>query len=538
MLKGISLGLVLCATAALAKPPRLVIFVSVDSLGAESFLRNKPRYKAGFAKVLNEGAFFPVMKYDVAECVTAVGHTTLVTGANPWRHGIVSNRVLNRTTGKLEAVFADPGHPVLEAPIGADDVSPQNLLAETLSDHLRQTTWMRGKSVAISGKGRAAIAMAGRLGDAWWFHEQVGRFVTGTWYRKETPAWVKAFNDKKLPDAYHAKMWTLLADAKEYFGEDDRPFESEWYGLGKIFPHPLNGGLPSPGQASYSALASSPMMNDVMLEFAKAAIDGEQLGKDDVPDLLSISFSAVDRSYHLYGPSSWETQDQMARFDKTLADLIAVGEKAAGGKQNFLLVVSGDHGGAALPEEWASVGLDGVRVPPANIQKAVNDELQSRFGIANAVVAMEETDIYLDLKAIADKKLDASLVRRAAAQVVMKQADVAVAVARDDLEAGDGNGLVKAIRTGFHPDRSGDVLMVLRPFHVLESEPKGTSHGTPYSYDSQVPLLMYGRGVKPGQYTGSAHVVDIAPTVATLMEMSEPSSSEGRVLSEAVQLVR
>ncbi len=519
-----------------AKPPRLTVFISVDSLGSDVLQRNRFRFKSGFSRLLNEGAVYPAARYELVETVTGIGHATLSTGAWPHRHGVVGNKVLNRSTGKLEPCFGDASHPVLEAPPGNDDVSPLNLLAETLADRLRQSTQMRGKAIAIAGKGRSSVAMAGRLGDAWWFHEQVGKFVTGTWYRKEFPTWVKTFNDRKLPDTYADKRWELLGPAKDYVGEDERPFESDWYGMTKMFPHPLSGGLASAGPQSWSALASSPMMNEVMVEFAKAAIEGEQLGKDDVPDLLSISFSALDRTYHLYGPNSWEMQDHLARLDKQLGDLLAAAEKAAGGKSNLLVVLTADHGGANIPEEWASMGLDGVRVAPANIQKALNDELEKRFALPSLVTAIEETDIYLDLKVIEGKKLDPAVVRRAAAAFLQRLPDLQTAISRDDIGLLDPAGLGKALSNSFHPERSGDVLMVLRPFHVLESEKAGTSHGTPWSYDSDVPIFLFGKSVKPGIYSSTVYPVDLAPTMSAILEMGAPASNEGVVLFEALTL--
>ncbi len=536
MSRALLVALLVLSTASLAKPPKLTLFISVDALGSDVLLRHRTRFKAGFARLLNEGAFVPAARYEIAECVTGIGHATMVTGTWPWRHGVVGNKVLNRATGKLEACFADAAHPILEAPAGNDDVSPVNLLAETLSDRLRASTQLRGKALAISGKGRAAVAMAGRLGEAWWFHEQVGKFVTGTWYRKEFPAWVKAFNDKKLPDGYHGKRWELSLPAKDYLGDDERPFESDWYGLGKTFPHPLAGGLPSPGPQSYSALASSPMMNEVLVAFARAALDGEQLGRDDVPDLLSVSFSPLDRTYHLWGPNSWEMQDHLLRLDKALGELLAAAEKAAGGKGNLVVVLTADHGGADIPEQWIALGLDAARVHPAGIQKGLNDELERRFGAPGLVLAIEEVDVYLDDKAIAAKKLDGPAVRRAAAAWLSQHPNLQAALARDDVGLLDPAGLGAALAHSFHPTRSGDVLMVMKPFHVLESEKAGTSHGTPWSYDSHVPVIFFGRGVKPGTWPLDARVTDVAPTCAALTELSAPASSDGRVLHELLAL--
>lgn len=528
----------LVSAVSAAKPPKLTLFISVDSLGTDVLQRNRGRFKYGFARLLNEGALYPAARYQIAECVTGIGHSSMVTGTWPHRHGVVGNKVLNRATGKLEACFADPTHPILDAPVAVEDVSPLNLLSETLSDRLRAATMLKGRAIAISGKGRAAVAMAGRLGDAYWFHEQVGRFVTGTWYKKEFPTWVKGFNDKKLPDGYHGKQWELTLAAKEYLGDDERPFESDWYGMGKIFPHPLSGGLPSPGPQSYSALASSPLMNEVVVEFAKAALEGEQLGKDEVPDLLSLSFSPLDRTYHLYGPTSWEMQDHLLKLDKALGELLAAAERAAGGKGNLLVVLTGDHGGANIPEEWASLGLEGLRVPPAAIQKGLNEELEKRFGAANLVAAIEEIDVYLDQKLIEAKKLDGVAVRRAAAAWLSKQPELQLGVARDDLLSVADEQLGHVLRNSFHPERSGDVLMVMKPFRVLESEKAGTSHGTPWSYDAEVPIFLFGKGVKAGQYTTPAQPIDLAPTVGTLLEIGAPASNEGRVLSDAVLLGR
>ncbi len=533
----VAAALALLAFAAEARPPRLTVMISVDALGTDVLQRNRARLKGGLARLIAEGAFVPSLRYESAECVTAVGHTTLMTGAYPWRHGVVSNKVFNRATGKLEPIFVDPNHPVLEAPLGPDDVSPERLLAETLSDRLRASTWARGKSIAIAGKARAAIAMGGRLGEAWWFHEGQGRFVTGTWYRKAVPPWARAFNERKVPDGYQQRQWELLGPAKDYAGDDDRPFESDWYGMARVFPHPLSGGLPSPGGASYSALASSPMMADVLLDFAKAAIDGEQLGRDDVPDLLSISFSSFDRVYHLYGPFSWELQDALLRFDKTLGELLAHLERTVG-RGNVALVLSADHGGAAIPEEWAALGLDGKRVSPDALQGFVNGALKARTGLEKTVLAIEETDVYLDLEGLTAAKHDVAAVRRQVAELLRSRSEVAVALSRDELPGARAQGFGRALELGFHPERSGDVLMVLKPFHVLESEPRGTSHGTPYAYDAEVPLLLWGRGVRPGMWPQAARAVDVAPTVAALMELGAPASCEGSPISDVLALPR
>jgi predicted AlkP superfamily pyrophosphatase or phosphodiesterase len=533
MRSSIAVLLCLLSLPAFAKPPKLTLFVTVDALSADTFWRMKPRFKAGFATLANQGAYFPTVRYEYAETVTAAGHSTLVTGVNPSRHGVVSNKVLNRATNKLEHIFADASHPLLEAPLDNSDVSPMALMSEGLGDRVKLITQGKGKVISLASKARAAIALGGRLGTAFWFNEQVGRFITGTYYLKELPPWLKAFNDKKPADAYQSKDWPLLNPPKEYVGVDDRPFESDWYGMGRTFPHPLNGGLQAPGLQSYQALNSSPFANDLLVAAAKAAIDGEQLGKDDVPDLLLVSFSGFDRVQHLYGPYSFELQDTALRLDKALGDLIAAAEKAAGGRANLDVIVAADHGCGGIPEEWAAMGLDGVRVMAADIKAGLKKELSDRFKGADLVADIEETDVYLDLKAIEAKKLDPVAVRRAAAAWLAKQPDIAFAVARDDVETAPGP-LAAAVRAGYYPDRSGDVNFVMKQYRVLEDETNGTSHGAPYTYDNEVPLFLLGKNVKSGFYPEKIRALDIAPTVSSLLEMGNPAMSEGSARAEAL----
>jgi predicted AlkP superfamily pyrophosphatase or phosphodiesterase len=534
MTRALALALVLLATPALAKPPRLTLFIAVDALGTDLLLRSRPQLKAGLAQLIDRGAFYPDVRYQQALVATAPGHSVLSTGAYPWRTGVVGNRVLNRTTGKEEPVFWDATHPTLDAPAGVEDVSPEPMLAEALADHLRLFTAGRGKAIALSGKARAAIALAGRLGQAFWFSEQVGRLVTGTAYMKELPAWLRTFNDRRLPDAAFGTDWSLALPVTQYLGEDDRPFEAPSYGMGRTFPHSLKGGAPSPGPPSYAAFASSPFANDLLLQAAKAAIVGEGLGKDDVPDLLAVSFSATDLVYHQYGPYSWEMQDALVRLDRQLADLVAAAEKAAGGRQNLLVVLSSDHGGAALPEEWIAGGINATRLKPSALKQGLAQELQTRFG-APVLLGMVDRDVFLNGKVLAEKKLDPTVVRRAAADWLARQPGVALVATQEDLESGQElSGFLPALRRSHYPGRSGDVTFLLRPYVVFTESDTGTTHGEPYAYDNQVPLVLYGKGVKPGVYRMQVHASDVAPTAAMLMEMGAPASAEGEPRLDSV----
>ncbi|PTL85231.1 alkaline phosphatase family protein [Vitiosangium sp. GDMCC 1.1324] len=533
-LRALPLLVLVTALPALAKPPRLTLFITVDALGSDLLLRNRPRLKGGLRQLIDSSAFYPYARYGYAKPRTAPGHATLATGANPWRHGIVDNRIIDRATGKPERVFPDPTHPVLEAPLSNEDVSPANLMAETVADKLRLTTQEQGKAIALSGKARSAIPLAGRLGQAYWFDETVGKFVTGTWYTKELPGWLKSFNAANPPEAWFGKAWEPLLPRTEYVGEDDRAYEGEYYGLGRTFPHPLTGGLPSPGPQAYTAFAISPLSMDLVVKAARAAIEGESLGKDEVPDMLAVSFSATDRVFHQYGPNSWEMQDTLYRLDKAVGDLVALAERAAGGRANLLVVLSADHGGAAVPEHWAAEGMDAQRVDPTALSKGLTEALRAQFG-GDILATVEELDVYLGGKSLEGGKVDGAAVRRAAAAWLLKQPAITLAVARDDLYTmPDVAGMVMPLRRGYFPGRSGDVLFVVKPFHVISADPAGTNHGTPYAYDQLVPFILAGKGVKPGTYTQEISTTDVAPTVAAALEMNLPASAEGEPRYEAL----
>ncbi|MBF5044237.1 alkaline phosphatase family protein [Aggregicoccus sp. 17bor-14] len=539
MRRSLLLASLLLALPASAKPPRLTLFVSVDALGTDVLLRNRPKLTGALAQLLDAGAVFPDTRYLTAEARTAPGHSTLATGAHPWRHGIVDNEVGDRATGKALAVFADGRHPILEVPLDpTEDSCPEALQAETLADRLRTATQERGKAVALSYKARAALPLAGRLGQAYWFSDVAGKFVTSTWYTKAVPEWLSAFNARKLPDAAFGKTWELALPPIAYVGEDDRPFEGTPVGMGRTFPHALTGGLSAPGKDYYEAFRTSGFSHDLLVQAAKAAIAGEKLGQDEVPDLLSVSFSGTDYVFHAYGPYSWEMQDSLVRLDRALTELIAAAERAAGGRQNLLVVLSADHGGAAAPEEWAAAGLPAKRLDPHVIEGELRKELQTRFGAGEYVVRIEQADVYLGGKALSGRT-DGIAVRRAVAAWLARQPYAITAVARDDLfNIPDVGGYVMPMRRGYYPDRSGDVIWVPRPFIVVDEETFGANHGTPHGYDTQVPFLLMGRGVKPGYYPQQIAAVDIAPTVAALMELGAPASAEGRAREEAFALPR
>jgi predicted AlkP superfamily pyrophosphatase or phosphodiesterase len=527
--------MILLASVAQARP-RLVLFIAVDSMGSDEFLRNAPHFTKGFKRLIDGGAFFPDAHYEQLETVTAPGHSILSTGAYPWRTGVIANRFFNRDTGKRESIFSDPEHPVLGAPLSHDDVSPVRLEAETLADRLVLATAGKGHAVSVSAKARAAIAMAGHLGQPYWFNDEVGHFVTGTFYAKELPAWVEAFNAKKPADAYFDKTWTPLLPASAYSGEDDRGYEAQLFGLGRAFPHPVNGGKSQLGRDFYEALEFTPFMDDLIVDAAKAALVGEKLGHHEAPDLLCVSFSPTDHVFHTFGPYSWETQDILARLDRSLAGLIDAATVAAGGKDHLLVVLSADHGGAAVPEEWSKLGLPAGRVDVKTLADGLGQELSKHFGL-NPVLGIEEENVYLDERAIAAKQLNGAEVRKAAAAWLAAQPQIAFAVPSDVIDSPPAlRGFGPALQRSYFAGRSGDVVFVAKTYQVVGAYQTGAEHGMPYNFDAQVPVLMYGEGIVPGRYLREIHPTDVAPTIAALLGIGMPANSEGVPVLDALRL--
>jgi predicted AlkP superfamily pyrophosphatase or phosphodiesterase len=269
------------------------------------------------------------------------------------------------------------------------------------------------------------------------------------------------------------------------------------------------------------------------VQAAKAALEGEALGKDDVTDLLAVSFSGTDHVFHAYGPYSWEMQDTLYRLDRSVSELVAAAERAAGGRANLVIVLTADHGGAAVPEHWAAEGLPARRMNTKELAQGLAKELKARFPQVDVTVTQEESDVYLGGKAMDDGKTEGATVRRAAADWLARQPGIAAAVAKDDLyTAPDVAGMLSPVRRGYYPGRSGDVLIVPQPFQVIINAAVGTNHGAPYNYDQQVPVVFAGKGVKAGTYLQEINATDIAPTLAAMLELGTPASAEGHPRTE------
>ena len=519
-------------TASTAKP-RLVVFLVVDGLPMRQVTGYRDQLAPdGLARFLDGGAWFADAHYGHAFTVTAAGHATMLTGAYPHRTGIIGNEWRDVNTGANVYNTQDTsatyiGHRT--QPL--DGTSPRNLKAETVGDVLRRAD-PRAKVIAISGKDRGAILPAGHTGTAYMFMGGTGQFASTTYYMKEHPAWVSAFNAARPADRWFKQEWKALLPEEAY--ARSLPDNQPWFGPrgGKL---PMMMGVPAdtaPGPGYYGALLRSPFADALSLEFARAAVAGEQLGRDDAPDILVVSLSGHDYVNHAYSAESRLSHDHLLQVDRQLESFFRDLD-AAVGRDQYLAVLTADHGFMPAPEHSQAQGQPAGRLSGSGLVARMNTELERSFGVPKLVPFTSASALVLDRKLLAERQLDAGQVADQARTALMADPAIAAAYTRRELETNSRAGapFFDAMRKAWHKDVSGDVQYVLKPGWMMTSSSSITTHGSPHPYDTHVPILMWGpRWVKPGRIDTRVEVADIAPTLSRLLGLPAPAASEGRLL--------
>jgi predicted AlkP superfamily pyrophosphatase or phosphodiesterase len=546
--------------AGAAEPaPRLVLQITVDQLRGDlpgRYLKNMG--EGGFRYLMDHGIWYADAHHAHANTETIVGHTTLATGADPAAHGMIGNVWLDRQTGTLTYNIEDPRYRILT--VGADvnksteidptqkvastdGRSPTAILVSTFSDELAITTAGRAKIFGVSVKDRGAVSMAGHAGKAFWFSKASSEFVTSSYYYDRYPDWVNAWNQQKLPAAYSGKSWELMLDKSAYlFGDaDDQPWETDLGGFGRVFPHAFG---PASGKYFTTRLTLSPVGDELTLSFAKALIDAEQIGQDDVTDYLAISLSSTDYVGHMFSPSSLEAEDNQLRLDRTLADLFAYVEKRVGLK-NVLVVLSADHGGPEAPGHLNELGIPGRYVDPGKWDQApAIAALKQRFGLGKELIeAYRHPYVYLNREVIREKRLDQAVIEKAVVEELMKFDGVALAISSTALSAGNlpNTPVIQSVLRNFNPRRSGDIFVVFEP-HCFINDFDGltvaVTHGAPWRYDTFVPVVFAGGNLTAQRVFRPIQTVDVAPTLSAAVGAKPPSGSRSGPLPEVLQANR
>ncbi|MDB4516840.1 alkaline phosphatase family protein, partial [Crocinitomicaceae bacterium] len=524
--------------------PKLVLQITVDALRGDLPSRfSNVLGDGGFRYLMEQGINYSNANYQHANTETIVGHVSLATGTVPAAHGMVANVWFDRELDRLVYNIEDSDYQLLT--VGADvdakneidptqraakveGRSPNNILSSTFSDEMAVHFGGRSRIFAVSVKDRGAVSLAGHAGKAFWFSKASGEFVTSNYYYEQYPDWVNEWNVRKPAANYAEKSWTLThPQAKYLFGNaDDREYETDFPGFGRIFPHPYG---KADDKYFTTRLTLSPAGDELTLDFAKTLLVNEQLGQDDVPDYLAISFSSTDYVGHLFGASSLEAEDNIARLDRTLADLFDFVDKQVGLK-NTLIVLSADHGQPEVPGHLHERGIDKAHYfdTMALDKTPAIMALKKQFGIGEELIeAFFQPYLYLNHDLIRGKGLDQAEVEQAVADELLKFDGVAYAVSSTALRTANlpDTLLMRSILRNFHPKRSGDIYLVFEPnvfINDFDGLTVASTHGSPWRYDTFVPVIFAGAGLPASIVTRLVTPYDIAPTLAAYLNVKPP----------------
>lgn len=523
------IGSPLLRAQAPAEKPKLVVGIIVDQMRQEYFYRFADRYgEDGLKRFVQEGFMMTNGHYNYIPTYTGPGHASVYTGTTPATHGIIGNNWYVRSLGRSIYCAEDSTVTNVGGTPESGKISPANLLTTTITDELRLSNGKQSKAIGIAIKDRGASLPAGHTGDAYWYDGENGEWMTSTYYHQALPKWVAKFNAQKRPDDYLSKTWSTLYPIDSYTHSlpDNNDFEAPFIGKDTpTFPYDLAALRDNNG--NYELVASTPFGNTMTVDFALAAIEGEELGKRNVTDFLAVSFSSTDYIGHRFGPSSVEIEDTYLRLDQEMARLFAYLDKEIG-KGEYLVFISADHAVADVPNRMLS-----EHIPAGNFNSgAALGQLKgfttAMYGEGNWILNMSNEQIFLNKDLAREKGVDFEKMQREIADFSLRLKGVKEAYVASDLRKSEFvQGRPHLLQMGYNHKASGDVLLILEPAWLVGGA-RGTTHGSGYSYDTHVPIAFYGWGIKSGKSAQYTTVTDIAPTLAILLGIRMPNGTTGQ----------
>ncbi|NGP75540.1 alkaline phosphatase family protein [Balneolaceae bacterium YR4-1] len=511
--------------------PKLIVGIVVDQMKYDYLTRYWEHYtEDGFKRLVNEGYNFANHHFNYFPTYTGPGHAAIYTGATPSVNGIVGNSWFDRDANRNRYVVEDTSVSTVGGAGAVGQMSPESLLSSTFGDELKKVS-SGSKIIGISLKDRGAILPVGHMGNlALWYDDSGGNFVSSTWYTQELPEWVSAFNEQGDARAYSNQTWNTLLPMDQYTNSD--PDSSSYEGAfpweeSPVFPHEM---AMAQGDSVYWTVKSSPLGNTLVKDLAKRALQNENLGGDESTDLLAISFSSTDYIGHQFGPHSVEIEDTYIRLDRDLADLFATLDEEVG-EGNYMVFLTSDHGVVDVPAQLEETGQPGGYFNTNRATQALLNYLTDKYGKQNWIRALSNQQVYLDRELIKQKQIDLEAMQQDIANFLLQfegvlSTNTAANFATEKYE----ESLQGMYQRGFQYQRSGDVYIQLKPGWLISSSRTGTTHGSPYTYDTHVPMLMYGWGIPQGGTFKKTVVTQLAPTISELLQIPLPNGSEAKPL--------
>lgn len=519
--------------------PKLIVGIVIDQMRYDYLTRFYDRYgEGGFKRLVEEGFNCKNNHFNYIPTKTGPGHASIFTGTTPKYHGIIGNDWFNKKLLKNVNCVEDNNVQSIGADTKDGRKSPQQMLTTTFADENRLHTQFRGKTIGVSLKHRGAILPAGHTANAayWWDyeHDGSGKWMTSSFYMEELPAWVQSFNNSKHLMGYFTEWKTLYPiDTYTQSGPDLNTYERIYKGK-KTATFPYNLAELKNQNEGFKIIAESPYGNNYTTDFAIAAIDGENLGKDSYTDVLTISYSSTDKVGHDFGPNSVEVEDTYLRLDKDLERLLNALDEMVG-KDEYTVFLTSDHGAP-----HAISFLDDLNIPSglfdlSKMRDELNDYIEAKYGISELILSRINNQLFLDHKKIEDSKLDLQILKKDIANKLLKfeLIDTVLITSSINLLTDHSNGYTeRLLANGHHQKRSGDIVFTFTS-SVFKDTPwnrTGTDHHSGYTYDTHVPLLFYGSGIKKGSTLHHTEITDIAPTISALLGISFPNASIGNPL--------
>lgn len=508
--------------------PKLVLGIIVDQMRFDYLYRYQNRYsEGGFKRLIREGINCVNAHYPYAPTVTAAGHASVYSGSVPAIHGIVGNDWTDPNTGKKVYCTEDADVQGVGVSGSSGQMSPKNLWTSTITDQLKIAQNFKSKTIAIALKDRGAILPGGHTADgAYWFDSKEGHWVSSTFYMKNLPQWVQDFNAEAQAKSLAAKPWNTLFPIETYTQshKDQNAYEGRLPGESQsTFPHALTGGNP------LETMRTSPWGNTITKNFALRALEKEGLGQGEQTDFLAVSFSSPDYIGHTFGPQSIELEDCYLRLDRDLEEMFKTLDSKLGPK-SYVVFLSADHAVAEVPGFMAEKKLPGGVFDRTGFSNQVKLALQQSLGVDQLIVGEENSQLYLDQKVMERLKLDRNQIKSIVEKVFLRQAGAdrlidLKAIASHSIPASHQSMMVN----GYHPSRSGDFMLLLKPQWFFGSK-TGTTHGSLYAYDTHVPMLFMGWKLPAKEIQQRTHITDIAPSLSSWLRCLEPSGSIGQVI--------